>query len=418
MNSKIIFILFLFALTIFILLSLYATILEIVPFDISVKDDKMQGVQNGLEELVYLGYLRWSDIESSNVTENRGVIFHEPEKSYNGINVFSSYGTDSLKFMDMNGKIIHLVDLGQSTIHLPKKNSDDNLLVISYTTSLFPQYGKLRKIRKDSTTIWESRGQYHHDMWVTEDGRWIYALGLRRRNITYKKRRIPIIDNQIILLDQNGRLIKTLHLSEILLHEVPTEIFDSILDYIKSSRNQRSRYFRHLFDVFHINTIEVIERDIGVGKIGDLIICSQKLNLIAIIDPQDGKVVWSWGKDDLDGPHHPSILENGNMLIFDNGYKKRRYSRIIELDPVSKKIVWEYTAKPRKKFHTRTEGAVQKLPNGNMLITESAKGHAFEITPEGEVVWDFWNIDVDPQKNRRRTFYRMLRLEANDTLIL
>ena len=31
------------------------------------------------------------------------------------------------------------------------------------------------------------------------------------------------------------------------------------------------------------------------------------------------------------------------------------------------------------------------LPNGNILIAESDSGHAFEITCEGEIVWDFYN---------------------------
>ena len=38
---------------------------------------------------------------------------------------------------------------------------------------------------------------------------------------------------------------------------------------------------------------------------------------------------------------------------------------------------------------TRAAGTVQRLPNGNTLIGESNRGRAFEVTPEGEVVWDY-----------------------------
>ena len=32
-------------------------------------------------------------------------------------------------------------------------------------------------------------------------------------------------------------------------------------------------------------------------------------------------------------------------------------------------------------------GSSARLSNGNTLITESLRGRAFEVTPEGEVVW-------------------------------
>ena len=33
----------------------------------------------------------------------------------------------------------------------------------------------------------------------------------------------------------------------------------------------------------------------------------------------------------------------------------------------------------------------QRLPNRNTLITETDTGRAFEVTPEGEIVWQFLN---------------------------
>ena len=36
-------------------------------------------------------------------------------------------------------------------------------------------------------------------------------------------------------------------------------------------------------------------------------------------------------------------------------------------------------------------GKHQPLPNGNILITETEGGRAFEVTPNGETVWSFVN---------------------------
>ena len=36
-------------------------------------------------------------------------------------------------------------------------------------------------------------------------------------------------------------------------------------------------------------------------------------------------------------------------------------------------------------------GYAQRLPNGNTLITESSFGRFFEVTKEGEIVWEYVN---------------------------
>jgi hypothetical protein len=35
--------------------------------------------------------------------------------------------------------------------------------------------------------------------------------------------------------------------------------------------------------------------------------------------------------------------------------------------------------------------AQERLANGNTLITESEGGRLFEVTPEGEIVWEYLN---------------------------
>ena len=49
-------------------------------------------------------------------------------------------------------------------------------------------------------------------------------------------------------------------------------------------------------------------------------------------------------------------LENGNFLIFDNGLKKQS-SRVIELNPISRKIVWQFPADGENTFFTIANGS-------------------------------------------------------------
>ena len=42
-------------------------------------------------------------------------------------------------------------------------------------------------------------------------------------------------------------------------------------------------------------------------------------------------------------------------------------------------------------FFTRWLGYVQRLQNGNTLVTESSQGRIFEVTAEGRIVWEYLN---------------------------
>ena len=76
------------------------------------------------------------------------------------------------------------------------------------------------------------------------------------------------------------------------------------------------------------------------------------------------------------------------MRTFSRGrFDVRWASRILIIDPLTLKIKWQYS---NKDFFSAAEGAVQALPNGNFLVTESFKGHVFEVTPDKRIVWEYY----------------------------
>jgi len=101
------------------------------------------------------------------------------------------------------------------------------------------------------------------------------------------------------------------------------------------------------------------------------------------------------------------MLGSGNILVFDNG-PERGYSRLIEVNPLTETIEWEYVGNPPSSFFSRTRGSCQRLPNGNTLVCESNKGRAFEVTREGRVVWEWFNPEI--VEGKRSLIYRMERL--------
>ena len=99
--------------------------------------------------------------------------------------------------------------------------------------------------------------------------------------------------------------------------------------------------------------------------------------------------MWAYAED-LIWQHDPELLPNGNLLIFDNrSYQEG--SRVLELDPATRRIVWHYRGTKELPFFSAACGAAQRFPNGNTLISETGRGRAFEVTRDKQLVWEYRN---------------------------
>jgi len=153
----------------------------------------------------------------------------------------------------------------------------------------------------------------------------------------------------------------------------------------------------------------------------NVIMDSRNANFIAIISRKTGEIVWRVGPDfspgnpehklgQIIGQHHAHMIPKGlpgegNILVLDNGgiggygdSKLRAYSRVLEFNPVTMEIVWEYSdrtgldlpfSRKNQRFFTPFIGSAQRLPNGNTLITEGATGTLIEVTKDKEIVWEY-----------------------------
>lgn len=191
-------------------------------------------------------------------------------------------------------------------------------------------------------------------------------------------------------------------------------------------------------DWMHLNSISTLGPnkwyDAGDERFhpDNIIWDGRESNIIAITDKKTGKIAWSVGPDYnkskelrelgwIIGQHHAHMIPRGlpgegNILVFDNGgwagygapnpsapiglkHALRDYSRVIEFDPTTLKVVWEYSHvekdRPLKvkayRFYSGFESSAQRLPNGNTLIAESAGGRIIEVTPDFEIVWEYVN---------------------------
>lgn len=125
---------------------------------------------------------------------------------------------------------------------------------------------------------------------------------------------------------------------------------------------------------------------------GNILLSFRKNSTLAIVDKKTKAITWSHQDDEWGQQHDAEMLENGNILFFANGIHVPRgkfHSTVIELDPETKETVWQYKGSPTHTFFSPNISGAQRLPGGNTLICEGLTGRVFEVTVEGEIVWEY-----------------------------
>lgn len=139
---------------------------------------------------------------------------------------------------------------------------------------------------------------------------------------------------------------------------------------------------------WHINTLFQCQD-------GNILVSPRHLNEIFKVEYPSGKIIARYGRGKLFHQHDCRELDNGNILVFDNGSHRHNYeptySRVVEIDPNTDKIVWEYKAEVPSDFYSPLMGGAQRMPNGNTVICDSCNARIFEVTYEGELVWEYIN---------------------------
>jgi hypothetical protein len=170
----------------------------------------------------------------------------------------------------------------------------------------------------------------------------------------------------------------------------------------------------HREEYCHANTVFPLPN-------GDVIVNWRANNTMVIVDRETRQV--KWDLCDLSyGQHHDvQQLENGNILFFANGafvdaQGPEAGSRVIELDPKTKEIVWEYHGTPRHTFFSWFISGAQRLASGNTLICEGTWGRIFEVTPEGDRVWEYvspYFVEKHPAYTAGNYVFRAYRYAAD-----
>ena len=328
--------------------------------------------------------------------ETPGVTVLNRAKCDDSCTLYSSRQTEVAHLIDVDGNELHRWEHTQGfTWHYAEMLPNGNLVaIIKEEEGRVP--GMLIELDWHGSLVWKADVAAHHDVDRLANGN---TLAVCREYVVNPTIRVEgdIKSDSILELTPKGEAAWEWHIDRHL---------DELLAFVPITLPHPERDWAHTNTVESLPDSPAARRDPRF-RAGNVLFSSRHIDTIGVIDKATGEVVWAWGPGIIDKQHMPTMLPNGHILVYDNGCAAKR-SRVVELDPLAGAIVWQYVADPPASFYSFARGSNERLANGNTFIAESDNGRLFEVTPDGEKVWEFYNPDT-MRNGRRQALYRALR---------
>ena len=315
-----------------------------------------------------------------------GLIYYASQHSYRGYTLItSSRGTDAY-LLDMEGRVCHRWHLEEG-ISYGYLLSNGHLLMRTNPPAgadarprgARTAVGAVIELDWDGNLVWDYRNpMVHHDFQRLPNGNTLVLVFEEIPSGVATRVKGGIVDEDV---------------AEPMLGDVVHEVTPAgnIVDSWRSWEHLNVDedvicFLENRYEWTHQNSLNITAN-------GDLLVSFRQTSTVGIVDRASGQFTWKWGPGEISHQHNPTYLDNGHVLIFDNGphHVGASFSRIVEVDPSNNELAWEYTGDPPISFYSYHISGAERLPNGNTLISEGAPGRIFEVTYNKEIVWEYIN---------------------------
>ncbi|WP_119300312.1 arylsulfotransferase family protein [Dongia deserti] len=341
-----------------------------------------------------------------------GVTRYDRAAAWQGHTFLTLYGQGGFgaQLIDMEGRVLHrwriaFSDAFPKQQHLEVTPPDYD--VVLHGTALLPTgdvilnmegVGAVR-LDRCSRIVWRLPRMTHHSIDHLPNGETLIAVDRKRFAEDPRYPRLApgpqgyFMENLIVRLRPDGSVAEEISLLNLL--------YDSGWAALLFSGEQASIRTEQ---PTHFNDIEMLREEMAPAfpqfRAGDIMVSLRNLNTILVVDGESRRIKWT-----MTGPflyqHDPDFMPNGHILLFDNrrtgGKPRLGYSRIVEIDPQTRAIVWSYQGTDQEPFYTDIRGMQQQLPNGNVLAVEAQQGRVFEIArgSGNRIAWEYVNLVRD-----------------------
>lgn len=334
----------------------------------------------------------------------RGTTIYDPEKCYNGYTIF--VGRGKINLIDMNGRVVHEWEIVSTQI----KGGTPRARLLRNGNVIVARSQGIQEYDWDGNVVWEyiprESWNPHHDVFRKPDGNTLLICreetpeDCRREIKDPERRNVPIYSDVILEVSMNKEIVWEWHQHEYLdinqCNPVPAS-----RDWFAGPDNNT------ITDWTHTNTVQALPENKWYDqgderfKPGNVLISMRQLDTILVVSIETKEITWSYTGDykgGMSGQHDSHMIEKGyagegNILVFDNGaspYKNLAHagcSFVLEINPVTNEVVWVY--EDREKFHSNFTSSCQRVKNGNTIVCEAAGSRFFEVTKEGDIVWEY-----------------------------
>ncbi|MCT8267790.1 arylsulfotransferase family protein [Afifella sp. JA880] len=335
---------------------------------------------------------------------DKGVTVNDAMRTEQGLTLYTSGEGAVARLIAMDGSVVHEWRRPYSSVwhegaavKRPQPDAfvyfrkaiaypNGDLLVVYEGAGDTPYGYGVAKLDKDSNVIWSYLANAHHDIDVGPDGR-IYVIThefVDKKLDGFDNFKQPRLDDFLVILSPDGQELKKIALIQAVARSEFRQMLYTVSAFAVS-------------DPLHTNNVDYITAEEAANfpyaKEGQVLVSFRELGAVAVLDPDAETITWAKRSDWL-GQHDPDILPNGDLILFDNfgNYDRANArSRVIEVNPRTSEIVWEYGGTPEAPLDSMIRSAQQRLKNGNTLITESSGGRLLEVTREGDIVWEYIN---------------------------
>jgi len=351
-----------------------------------------------------------------------GLTHHERSKSIKGYTLVSPLSGDSTFLVDMDGLVVHRWRFEGFRVFKPELLPNGNLLMLCNDASIpvptpppgtvIPFEQNLRRLGGacthllevdwDGNLVWEyCNHAIHHDFVRLPNGNTLLPEDVelppelaREVRGGIREKTPPLLSDDFIEIDAKGKEVRRVHLWKLL---------DPRRDPICSLERR--------LEWTHTNSLDVTPE-------GGIVFSCRVNSRVGIIDASGERLLWKYGFPDISHQHHASVLRNGNIQIFDNGMHRQGQPRsaVVEVDPKTNQTVWQFVGTPEAQFFSGHISGAQRLRGENVLVTEGTPGSVFEVTRQGEVVWEWISpfTNYDAARNQALGWlFRSLRYEAD-----
>lgn len=271
------------------------------------------------------------------------------------------------------------------------------------------EYQGAVKLDRCGKRLWSLEEFNHHTLSAATGGG--YWIGGRRivnkpddpafRPMTNPKRqRGRIEDDEILRVGADGEVLARKSVFEIMME-------NGLEPLLTATGAMLGRDALADNEILHLNKIDELTPAMAAAfpefAAGDLLLSLRDYNLVMVVRPSDWSLRWHsigpWLRQ-----HSARFLPDGRIAVFNNNayhfvlldddksdLSVPDTANVLAVDPVTRRQEVLYGDREGEVLQSAVRGAIQPLPDGGILVTETEGGRALQIDRARNVVWEYIN---------------------------